>query len=293
MPKKLSKQAVIKAVFPAAGMGTRFLPATKAIPKEMLPIIDKPLIQYTVEEAKNSGIEEMIIITGMGKNAIEDHFDTSFELESLLEEKGDTETLKMVQAVSNLVHFSYTRQKKPLGLGHAVLCSKQLVGNEPFAVLLGDDIIIGKAPVIKQMLPVFDRYNSSILAVQRVPKDQTHLYGIIKGKRVAGGIYKVEDLVEKPRKNAPSNLAIIGRYILTPGIFKALESTKPGRGGEIQLTDALRILLKTETVYAYEFEGERFDAGDKIGFLKANISLGLKRQDIKIELRRFIKKLKV
>ena len=289
-PKKTPGQVITKAVFPSAGMGTRFLPATKAIPKEMLPIVDKPLIQYTVEEAKRSGIEEIIIITGMGKNAIEDHFDTSFELEFLLKEKGKTEILKTVREVSDLVHFSYTRQKKPLGLGHAVLCSKRLVGNEPFAVLLGDDIIDSKVPVTKQMLSVFDRYNSSVLAVRRVPKDQTHLYGIIKGEKVAPGVYKVLDLVEKPRKNAPSNLAIIGRYILTPGVFKAIENTKPGISGEIQLTDALRILLKTETIYAYEFEGERFDAGDKIGWLKANISLGLKRQDLRNELRRFIKK---
>ena len=290
-PKKIPERVITKAVFPSAGMGTRFLPATKAIPKEMLPVVDKPLIQYTVEEAKKSGIEDIIIITGMGKNAIEDHFDASFELEAMLKEKGKTEILKTVREVSDLVHFSYTRQKKPLGLGHAVLCSKRLVGNEPFAVLLGDDIIISKAPVIKQMLRIFDRYNSSILAVRAVPKNQTHLYGIIKGEKTAPGVYKVLDLVEKPQKDAPSNLAVIGRYILTPGVFKAIENTKPGRGGEIQLTDALRILLKTETIYAYEFEGERFDAGDKIGWLKANISLGLKRPDIKIELRRFVKKI--
>ncbi|MBI5598630.1 MAG: UTP--glucose-1-phosphate uridylyltransferase GalU [Deltaproteobacteria bacterium] len=284
---------ITKAVFPAAGFGTRFLPATKAIPKEMLPVVDKPLIQYCVEEAKASGIEEIIIITGRGKNAIEDHFDTSFELESILKEKDKKEILRVVNKVSGLARYVYTRQKKNLGLGHAILCARDIVGKEPFAVFLGDDMIDSKVPVMKQMAGVFKRYPSSILAVERVPKNETHLYGVIKGKEVAPGIYRVVDLVEKPMKNPPSNLAIIGRYILTPGIFRAIEKTAPGRGGEIQLTDALRILLRTEEVYACEFEGDRYDAGSKLGFIKANVSMGLKRPDIREGLKRFIKGLGV
>ena len=282
-----------KAVFPAAGFGTRFLPATKAIPKEMLPLVDKPLIQYALEEAKESGLQEMVIVTGMGKTAIEDHFDTSFELEILLKERGKKELLKMIQDVSALVHFAYTRQKKPLGLGHAISITKNLINNEPFAVFLGDDIIDSKVPAMKQMMRVFDKKHTSVLAVQKVPKSQAHLYGVIKGKKVAPRVYKVLDLVEKPKKNPPSNLAIIGRYILTPEIFKALEETTPGKGGEIQLTDAIRLLLKTQDVYAYEFEGCRYDAGDKLGFLKANVSLALKRPELKKEFRRFLKGLDI
>ena len=282
-----------KAVFPAAGFGTRFLPATKAIPKEMLPLVDKPLIQYAVEEAHHSGLKEIIIVTGMGKTAIEDHFDTSFELEILLKERGKHETLKMIENISDLVHFAYTRQKKPLGLGHAIHITKNLINNEPFAVFLGDDVIDAKVPVMRQMSRVFERLHSTVLAVQRVPKSQTHLYGIIKGRKVAPRIYKVEDLVEKPKANAPSNLAIIGRYALTPGIFGAIEETKPGKGGEIQLTDALRILLKKEDIYAYEFEGTRYDAGDKLGFLKANVAFGLKHREIKDDFRAFLKNLRI
>lgn len=278
-----------KAVFPAAGFGTRFLPATKAIPKEMLPLVDKPLIQYALEEAKDSGLQEMIIVTGMGKTAIEDHFDTSFELEILLKERGKDELLKMIQDVSGLVHFAYTRQKKPLGLGHAISITKNLINNEPFAVFLGDDIIDSKVPAMKQMMRVFDERRSSILAVQKVPRSQAHLYGVIKGKKVAPGVYKVLDLVEKPKGTPPSNLAIIGRYILTPGIFTALDETTPGKGGEIQLTDAIKILLKTQDVYAYEFEGHRYDAGDKLGFLMANVSLALKRPELKKDFRKFLK----
>jgi UTP--glucose-1-phosphate uridylyltransferase len=282
-----------KAVFPAAGFGTRFLPATKAIPKEMLPLVDKPLIQYALEEAKDSGLQEMIIVTGMGKTAIEDHFDTSFELEILLKERGKVELLKMIQEVSGLVHFAYTRQKKPLGLGHAISITKNLINNEPFAVFLGDDIIDSKVPAMKQMMRVFDKKRSSILAVQKVPRSQAHLYGVIKGKKVAPGVYKVLDLVEKPKDNPPSNLAIIGRYILTPEIFAALEETTPGKGGEIQLTDAIKILLKTQDVYAYEFEGCRYDAGDKLGFLMANVSLALKRPELRKDFRKFLKTLKL
>lgn len=282
-----------KAVFPAAGFGTRFLPATKAIPKEMLPLVDKPLIQYALEEAKDSGLQEMIIVTGMGKTAIEDHFDTSFELEILLKERGKDELLKMIQDVSGLVHFAYTRQKKPLGLGHAISITKNLINNEPFAVFLGDDIIDSKVPAMKQMMRVFDQRRSSILAVQKVPRSSAHLYGVIKGKKVAPGVYRVLDLVEKPKGTPPSNLAIIGRYILTPGIFTALEETTPGKGGEIQLTDAIKILLKTQEVYAYEFEGHRYDAGDKLGFLMANVSLALKRPELKKDFRKFLKNLKI
>jgi UTP--glucose-1-phosphate uridylyltransferase len=282
-----------KAVFPAAGFGTRFLPATKAIPKEMLPLIDKPLIQYVVEEAKLSGLEEIIIVTGMGKTAIEDHFDTSFELELLLKEKGMKDTLNMIEEISSLVHFAYTRQKKPKGLGDAILCTKNLVGKEPFAVLLGDDIIDSRVPAIKQMIRIFDGYKSSVLAVQEVPKNQTHLYGIIKAKKIAPRVYEVLDLVEKPKKNPPSNLAIIGRYLLIPEIFDALESTRPGKGGEIQLTDAIKLLSKKHRIYAYEFEGERYDAGDKLGFLKANVSFALKRPDIRQGFKNFLKELKI
>jgi len=283
-----------KAVFPAAGFGTRFLPVTKAIPKEMLPLLDKPLIQYSVEEAKKSGLEEVIIVTGMGKTAIEDHFDVSFELEILLKEKNKTDILKMVEEVSNLIHFSYTRQKKPLGLGHAIHCAKNLVGKEPFAVFLSDDVINAKIPVMKQMIKVFRQYPSTILAVQRVPRKEVHHYGIIDAKKIGPRVYKVIDMVEKPHpKNAPSNLAIIGRYILTPEIFYALEETRPGKGGEIQLTDGLRKLSKKQPIYAYEFEGDRYDAGDKLGFLMANVSFALKRGDIKKEFRRFLKGLDI
>ncbi|MBI2412984.1 MAG: UTP--glucose-1-phosphate uridylyltransferase GalU [Deltaproteobacteria bacterium] len=282
-----------KAVFPAAGFGTRFLPATKAIPKEMLPLVDKPLIQYAVEEAKASGLEEMIIVTGMGKTAIEDHFDTSFELEILLKERGKLDLLNMIENVSGLVHFAYTRQKKPLGLGHAISITKNLINDEAFAVFLGDDIIDSKTPAMKQMAGVFEKYGTSILAVQKVSKKDAHLYGIIKGEKVSPGVWRVTDLVEKPRENAPSNLAIIGRYILSPGIFKALEKTAPGKGGEIQLTDALKHLLETEDIYAYEFEGKRYDAGDKLGFLKANVSFALKRPELKADFKRFLKGLDI
>lgn len=282
-----------KAVFPAAGFGTRFLPATKAIPKEMLPLVDKPLIQYVIEEAKHSGLSEMIIVTGMGKTAIEDHFDTSFELEKLLQERGKTELLKMIENVSGLAHFAYTRQKKPLGLGHAISITRNLINNEPFAVFLGDDIIDSRVPAMKQMINVFNQYNSTILAVQKVPRSQAHLYGVIKGQKVAPGVYRVLDLVEKPKENPPSNLAIIGRYILTPGIFDALDKTEPGKGGEIQITDGLKILMDTQAIYAYEVEGDRYDAGDKLGFLKANVNLALKRSEIKTEFRKFLKGLKL
>jgi len=283
---------ITKAIFPAAGFGTRFLPATKAIPKEMLPLVDKPLIQYSVEEAKKSGFEEIIIVTGMGKTAIEDHFDTSVELEMLLKERKKKEVLTMIRKISNMVHFAYTRQKEPLGLGHAIYITKNLVGREPFAVFLSDDIIDSKVPVMKQLLKVYKSRKASVLAVQKVPRKKAHLYGIIKGKKVAPGIYRVADLVEKPKSSPPSNLAVIGRYILTPGIFDALDETPRGRGGELQLTDGLRNLLKKEEIYACEFEGTRFDAGDKMGFLEANISYALKRKDMAGELKRFLRGIK-
>ncbi len=284
---------ITKAIFPAAGFGTRFLPATKAIPKEMLPLVDKPLIQYSVEEAKLSGLEEIIIVTGMGKTAIEDHFDSSVELELLLKERKKKEILRMIQKTSNMVHFAYTRQKEPLGLGHAIYITKNLVGKEPFAVFLSDDIIDSKVPVMKQLLKVYKKHKATVLAVQKVPRKKAHLYGIIKGTKVGPGTYRVTDLVEKPKSSPPSNLAVIGRYILTPGIFSALDNTTRGRGGELQLTDGLRNLLEKEEIYACEFEGTRFDAGNKLGFLEANISYALKRKDMSRELKMFLKGLKL
>ncbi len=282
-----------KAVFPAAGFGTRFLPATKAVPKEMLPIVDKPLIQYVVEEAAASGLEDLIIVTGMGKTAIEDHFDTSFELELLLKKRNKKELLKMTEKISELVNFAYTRQSKPHGLGHAIQITGNLIKDEPFAVFLGDDIIDSKVPAMKQMLGVYEKYGQSVLAVERVPKSQTHLYGVMKGEKVADRVYRITDLVEKPKSKPPSNLALVGRYILTPEIFPALDKTRRGKGGELQLTDALKTLLKSQDIYAYEFEGNRYDAGDKLGFLKANVSLALKRPDIRTEFKKFLKGLKL
>lgn len=285
---------VRKAVFPAAGLGTRFLPVTKAIPKEMLPLVDKPLIQYCVEEAIASGIEDVIIITGRGKTAIEDHFDVSKELESLLKESGKTDLLKMVRDISNLVRFSYTRQKEALGLGHAILCAKDLVGDEPFAVFLGDDIIDSKTPAMEQMIAVYKKYRHSVLAVQRVPKESISSYGVIKGKDIGNRLFEVSDLVEKPKaEDAPSDLAVIGRYILTPDIFGYLENTKPGKNGEIQLTDALKAMAHRHPLYALEFEGDRYDAGDKLGFLKANVSFALKRNELRKDFAEFLKGLKL
>jgi UTP--glucose-1-phosphate uridylyltransferase len=285
---------ITKAIFPAAGLGTRFLPATKASPKEMLPLVDKPLIQYVVEEAVASGIEEIVLITGRGKRSIEDHFDVAFELEEDLKAKGKHKLLSEVQRIANLVTFCYIRQKKALGLGHAVLTAKRVVGGEPFAVLLGDDIIDSSVPALKQMMTVYQRYPASILAIQKVPKNQTHLYGIIDGKRIEDGIYLVKNVVEKPAPSeAPSNLAIIGRYILTPDIFSALEHTKPGKGGEIQLTDGLKLLIDKQPIYAYEFKGVRHDAGDKLGFLKATVEFGLKNDEFGAEFRHYLQKLRL
>ena len=288
------KKGITKAVFPAAGMGTRFLPATKASPKEMLPLVDKPLIQYVIEEAVASGIEEVVLVTGRNKRAIEDHFDVAFELEEDLRSKGKHKLLSEVQRIANLVTFCYIRQKKALGLGHAVLTSKRVVGDDPFAVLLGDDIIDSDVPALRQMMAVYERYPFTILAIQKVPQSQTQSYGIIDAKKIEDGLYLVKDLVEKPSPDeAPSNLAIIGRYILTPQIFGELERTRPGKGGEIQLTDGLRLLMDKQPIYAYEVKGVRHDAGDKLGFLKATVEFGLKNGEFGTEFRAYLRQLKL
>jgi UTP--glucose-1-phosphate uridylyltransferase len=272
---------VRKAIFPAAGLGTRFLPATKASPKEMLPLVDKPMIQYVVEEAVASGIEHIIMITGRGKRAIEDHFDKNVELEFYLESKGKTRSLQAIEDIANMVDFVYVRQKEPLGLGHAVLCARDLIGDEPFAVLLGDDIIDAAVPSLRQMLTVYEKYGSSVLALQEVPEDQIHLYGVIGGDKEEDGVYRVRSMVEKPsREKAPSNLAIIGRYILTSKIFEFLAHQEKGVGGEIQLTNALQKLADVEPVYGYTFQGKRYDAGSKLGFLEATVELGLKNKEL-------------
>ncbi len=273
---------VRKAVIPAAGLGTRFLPATKAQPKEMLPIVDKPTLQFIIEEAVDSGIEEILIITGRNKTSIENHFDKSVELELELEKKGKTDLLEKVRKISNMVDIHYIRQKEPLGLGHAIHCAKSFIGNEPFAVLLGDDIVNNGKPCLKQMIEVYDEYKTSILGVQDVPKEDVNKYGIVDGKYIEDRVYKVKDLVEKPAiEDAPSNIAILGRYIINPTIFEILEHTKPGKGGEIQLTDALKVLAQREAMYAYNFEGRRYDVGDKQGFLEATVEYALRRQDLR------------
>jgi UTP--glucose-1-phosphate uridylyltransferase len=288
-----------KAVFPAAGLGTRFLPATKSQPKEMLPLVDKPVIQYVVEEAMASGMETLIIVTGRGKNAIEDHFDVSYELEKILEGRGKIELLEQVRAISKMVSICYVRQKEALGLGHAILVAQPLVGNEPFAVLLGDDIISADVPCTLQMVEVYEKYQSSVLATQVVEGPEISRYGVIRGEPIADGsrdprVYNVEDLIEKPAYlEAPSNLAIIGRYILTPEIFNVLESTPPDQSGEIQLTNGLKRLLEQQPVHAYRFEGKRYDAGDKLGFLKATVEFALKREDLGEEFRSYLRSLKL
>ncbi len=281
---------VKKAVIPAAGFGTRFLPATKVVPKELLPIVDKPTIQYIMEEVASSGIEEVILITGREKGSIEDHFDTSTELENYLRKKGKDDLLQMVQKISEMVTLVAVRQKEPLGLGHAVLCAKKIVGEEPFAVLLGDDLIDAEVPCIRQMIERYQKLDGAMVAIQKVPKSETHLYGIIKGKRMEDRLYRVEEMIEKPRQGeAPSNLAIIGRYILPPQIFEALEKTKPDQRGEIQLTDAIRELNRNLPVFGYEFIGDRYDAGDKLGYLQANIAFGLKHPELGKKLKRYLK----
>ncbi len=281
---------VRKAIIPAAGLGTRFLPATKAQPKEMLPIVDKPTIQYIIEEAVASGIEEILIITGRNKRAIEDHFDKSVELELELKSKHKDDLLKIVEDISNMAQIHYIRQKEPKGLGHAIHCAKTFVGDEPFAVMLGDDVVDNDVPCLKQMIDVFNEYKTTVLGVQAVPKNDVSKYGIVKGKFIEEGVYKVKDLVEKPDVDkAPSNIAILGRYIITPKIFEILEHTKPGKGGEIQLTDALKELLSIEAMYAYTFKGKRYDVGDKLGFLQATVEFALKRDDLKDEFLEYLK----
>lgn len=287
-----------KAVFPAAGLGTRFLPMSKAIPKEMLCLVDKPLIQYGVEEAIEAGLSEVVIITGRGKSAIEDHFDFSLDFEELLKAKGLRRSLKETRRVSEQAHFCYTRQRQPLGLGHALLCAKNLVNNEPFAVILGDEVIVSETPALSQLIKVYERFGTSVIGLKRVARNEVCKYGIVAGASLdlsgdlggkSSGIYEVTDLVEKPKiEEAPSDLAIVGRYILTSTIFDLLAVTPPDRNGEVQLTDALRLLLSKEPVYAVEIQGERHDAGTVIGLLKANIAFAFKRPELKRELEKFL-----
>ena len=279
-----------KAVIPAAGLGTRFLPATKAQPKEMLPIVDKPTLQYIIEECVESGIEEIIIITGRNKKSIEDHFDKSVELELELARTGKDDLLTMVQNISNMANIYYIRQKEPKGLGHAIYCARAFVGDEPFAVLLGDDVVYSeKKPCIKQLIDCFDKYNKTILGVQKVPANEVFKYGIISGKEIDERLYMVNGVIEKPEINkSPSDMAILGRYIITPEIFNILENTKPGKGGEIQLTDALSMLIEKEEVYAYNFIGKRYDIGDKLGFLEATVEYALRNSELKEGFLKFL-----
>ena len=286
------KTLVRKAVFPAAGLGTRFLPATKAQPKEMLPLVDKPIIQYGVEEAVASGLDDIILVTGRGKNAIEDHFDVAVELETFLEARGKHELLEEIRQISNMINVAYVRQGEPLGLGHAVLVTRHLVGNEPFAVILADDVIDATPPALAQMIDVFDEVGGPVILVERVPKDQISGYGVIAAEPVRPGVYRILDLVEKPApENAPSDLAIIGRYLLTPDIFDALEQTANDRAGEIQLTNGLKRLLATRPLYACEITGTRHDTGNKLGFLKAVVYFALRRPDLAAPFRDYLKSL--
>jgi len=288
---------VRKAVFPAAGLGTRFLPATKAQPKEMLPLVDKPLIQYGVEEAIKSGLRNIIIVTGRGKSAIEDHFDVSFELEHLLELKGKVALLEQVRGISEMIDVAYVRQKEALGLGHAVLRAKELVGNEPFAVVLSDDVIDAKVPCIRQLLDIHEAYNASVVALMEVPHENISAYGVVDAEPVehcgsTGRVFRIRNMVEKPKPaEAPSNLAIIGRYVLTPEIFQSIEETGPGAINEIQLTDGLNHLLRSRPIYGLKFEGKRYDAGDKLGFLQATVEFALQREDLGGVFRDYLRKL--
>ncbi|MGH4052345.1 MAG: UTP--glucose-1-phosphate uridylyltransferase GalU [Clostridium sp.] len=284
---------VKKAIIPAAGLGTRFLPATKALPKEMLPIVDKPTMQYIIEEAIESGIEEILIITGRNKKSIEDHFDKSVELELELENKNKDELLKQVRDISNMVNIHFIRQKEPKGLGHAINCARGFVGNEPFAVMLGDDIVDADTPCLKQLMDCFEEKGTTILGVQEVDKENVDKYGIVDGVQVSGNVYKVNNLVEKPRVDlAPSNVAILGRYIITPEIFDILDVALPGKGGEIQLTDALKTLIETQEMNAYIFDGRRYDVGDKLGFLQATVEFALKRDELKVPFMEYLQTLK-
>ena len=277
------EKKIKKAVIPAAGLGTRFLPATKAQPKEMLPIVDKPTLQYIIEECVASGIEEILIITGRNKKSIEDHFDKSVELEMELEKAGKKEMLKMVREISDMVNIHFIRQKEPKGLGHAILCAKTFIGDEPFAVLLGDDVVYNdEKPCLKQLIDCYEEYNTSVLGVQIVAPENVNKYGIVGGIKIEDRVYKVKKLVEKPSlEEAPSNVAILGRYIITPKIFEILEDTEPGKGNEIQLTDALIKLIEEEAMYAYDFEGRRYDIGDKLGFLEATVEYALRREELR------------
>lgn len=285
-------QKIRKVVIPAAGLGTRFLPATKASPKEMLPLVDKPLIQYGVEEAVTSGLEEVIIITGRGKRAIEDHFDASFELEANLRANGKRKLLEEIQRITSLANFCYVRQKEALGLGHAVYQARHLVGEEPFAILLGDDIIDARPPALAQMIRIYEQYRAPVIAVQQVERQEVSHYGIIEGQPVNRGLQRVIDLVEKPTPaQAPSRFAVIGRYIMVPKIFEFIEQTRPGRNREIQLTDALKLLAQHQPLYAYEIRGRRYDAGDKLGFLKATVQFALKNPELGLSFRRYLRSL--
>jgi UTP--glucose-1-phosphate uridylyltransferase len=280
---------VRKVVFPAAGLGTRFLPATKSMPKEMLPVVDKPIIQYGVEEAVHSGIQNVIIVTGRGKSALEDHFDISYEMESVLSSRGKTALLAAARSVADLTDVSYIRQKEALGLGHAVLRAAELVGSEPFAVILPDDVIYSRTPCIRQLIDAYRKYDGPVLAVMEVPNEKISAYGVVDAEQVSENVYRVRDLVEKPKASeAPSNLAIIGRYVLTPDIFDSLRQTAPGAGSEIQLTDGIRHLLKSRPVYALKFEGTRYDAGDKLGFLKATVEYALRHETLGEEFRVYL-----
>ncbi|MCB2298245.1 UTP--glucose-1-phosphate uridylyltransferase GalU [Clostridium tagluense] len=284
---------VRKAIIPAAGLGTRFLPATKALPKEMLPIVDKPTMQYIIEEAVEAGIEEILVITGRNKKSIEDHFDKSVELELELENKHKDDLLKQVRDISNMVNIHFIRQKEPKGLGDAINCARAFVGNEPFAVMLGDDIVDAATPCLKQLMDCFEENNATILGVQEVELENVNKYGIVDGIKISDRVYKVNDLVEKPQVDiAPSNVAILGRYIITPEIFDILDNTKPGKGGEIQLTDALKTLIAEQDMYAYIFEGRRYDVGDKLGFLEATVEFALKRSDLKVPFMEYLQTLK-
>lgn len=289
MPNKIRK-----AVFPAAGLGTRFLPATKASPKEMLPLVDKPLIQYAVEEAVASGIESILIITGRDKAAIENHFDISFELEQLLQQKGKNDLFEQVRAISEIARISYTRQREALGLGHAIYQAKDFAGGDPFAALLADDIVDAEKPALKQMIEVFEKYDAPVIATMQVEGEAISRFGVIDAEEIEPNVFKIRDMIEKPKfADAPSDLAIIGRYIFTPDIFDAIEKTEPGAGGEIQITDAMRLLLKQRPCYAVKLDGTRHDAGDKLGFLIATVEFALKRADLGGEFREYLKDLKL
>ncbi len=278
-----------KAVIPVAGLGTRFLPATKTVPKELLPIVDIPAIQYVVQEAVDSGISEVIFVTGRGKDSIEDHFDEIPELEQVLEERGQKEAVQNLRQIAAMIEVVSVRQKKPLGLGHAVFCARDLVGDEPFAVLLSDDLIEAPVPCLRQLMEIFEEKRESVLALRRVPEDQVRRYGIVQGKQLTKGLYEVENMMEKPQPHeTPSRLAIIGRYILRPEIFSLLENVTPGKGGEIQLTDGISQLARQRKVYGYEFEGEHYDIGDKFGFVRATVAYALKRPELKEQTREYL-----